>query len=295
MTFQGEIKVIHLPDLPEKGDVSDWIAEREEGDGKAPEEIRATLEFHANQAPPWTGHRGPHRTIGGQEKSSALYVGSGPLWEARCLADVQAEEVEFLWQPYIPLGKITVLEGDPGEGKSTIMAAIATSGSLGMGLPGMETFEPFKTLIFSAEDHLADTLRPRLDRLGADCRWIFAHDQPLALSGKDALAQFEREIARLEPRLVVFDPIVAYLGGKVDTYRASEVRSFLSPLADLAEHYGCAVVIVRHLTKVRAGRSLHAGQGSVDFVAAARSVLLAGSSSNDRALHALVHTKSNLA
>jgi RecA-family ATPase len=208
---------------------------------------------------------------------------------------VEAEEVDFLWEPYIPLRKITVLEGDPGEGKSTIMAAIATSGSLGMGLPGMGPFEPFKTLIFSAEDHLADTLRPRLDRLGADCRLIFAHDQPIDLSGKEALAQLEREIARLEPRLVVIDPVVAYLGGKVDTYRASEVRSFLSPLADLAEQYGCAVVIVRHLTKARAGRSLHAGQGSVDFVAAARSVLLAGSAPNDRNLHALIHTKSNLA
>jgi putative DNA primase/helicase len=169
-----EIKIIHLPGLPEKGDVSDWIAVRKE-DGKALEEIRATLQLHADQAPLWAGDRGPHGAIGGQEKSSALYVGSGPLWEARCLADVQAEEVEFLWQPYIPLGKITVLEGDPGEGKSTIMAAIATSGSLGTGLPGMELFEPFKTLIFSAEDHLADTLRPRLDRLGADCHCYRSH------------------------------------------------------------------------------------------------------------------------
>ena len=289
-----EIKIIRLPGLPEKGDVSDWITEREE-DGKTPEEIRATLQFLVDQAPLWAAHRGPHGAIEGPPKSSALYAGSGSLWEARCLADVQAEEVEFLWQPYIPLGKITVLEGDPGEGKSTIMAAIATSGSLGMGLPGMEPFEPFKTLIFSVEDHLGDTLRPRLDRLGADCGWIFAHDQPFVLSGKDALAHLEREIARLEPRLIVIDPIVAYLGGKVDTYRANEVRSVLAPLADLAAQYRCAIVIVRHLTKARAGRSLHAGQGSVDFVAAARSVLLAGSSSNDRALHALVHTKSNLA
>lgn len=290
----AEIKVIHLPGLPEKGDVSDWIAEREE-DGKAPEEIRATLQFQADQAPLWTDHRGPQGTIEGQQKSSALYASPGPLWEARCLADVKAEEVEFLWRPYIPLRKITVLEGDPGEGKSTIMAAIATSGSLGTGLPGMESFEPFKTLIFSAEDHLADTLRPRLDRLGADCRMIFAYDQPLDLSSKEGLVQFEREIARLEPRLVVVDPIVAYLGGRVDTYRANVVRSVLAPLADLAEQYGCAVVIVRHLAKVRAGRSLHAGQGSVDFVAAARSVLLAGSASNDRDLHALIHNKSNLA
>jgi putative DNA primase/helicase len=289
-----EIKIVDLPGLPEKGDVSDWIAEREE-DGKGPEEIRATLQFLVDQTLLWDRHRGPHGAMEGPKKSSALYASTAPLWEARCLADVQAEEVEFLWQPYIPLGKITILEGDPGEGKSTIMAAIATSGSLGMGLPGMEPFEPFKTLIFSAEDHLADTLRPRLDRLEADCSWIFAHDQPLALSGKDALAQLEREIARLEPRLVVIDPIVAYLGGKVDTYRANEVRSVLAPLAGLAEQYRCAIVIVRHLTKARAGRSLHAGQGSVDFVAAARSVLLAGSAPNDRDLHALIHNKSNLA
>jgi hypothetical protein len=146
----------------------------------------------------------------------------------------------------------------------------------------------------SAEDGLADTIRPRLDSLGADCARIFAHAEPLAISLPDDLDILDQMLGDHRPRLVVIDPIVAFLGPHTDLYRANEVRSILAPLARLAERHDCALVAVRHLNKVKAGRSIYAGQGSIDFTAAARSVLLAGSAADDPRHRALVHIKSNL-
>jgi hypothetical protein len=106
---------------------------------------------------------------------------ASPAAESRRISEVEPEEVRFLWHPYVPLRKVTLLEGDPGQGKSWIAAALAASGSLGTGLPGAGPFEPFSTLFFTAEDGIADTLRPRLDRMAADGSRIFAHDAPLSL------------------------------------------------------------------------------------------------------------------
>jgi AAA domain-containing protein len=106
----------------------------------------------------------------------------------RCLADIAPQAVSFLWEPYLPLGKLTLLEGDPGQGKSWLAAAIAAAGSRGRGLPGLNGFPPFRTLFLTAEDGLPDTLRPRLESLGADCGAVFACDQPLALDLDTGLA-----------------------------------------------------------------------------------------------------------
>jgi hypothetical protein len=230
------------------------------------------------------------------EQAYGYPSGKGPaLSRLRRLSDVQPETVTFLWAPYIPLRKLTMLEGDPGQGKSWLMAAIAASGSLGLGLPGMGTFVPFRSIIFTVEDGLADTLRPRLDAMGADCSLILAHPEAVNLSTPEGLAELERDIEANRPRLVVIDPIVGYVGSGTDTYRANEVRGVLAPLAALAEMYECAIVAVRHLSKAKGGRSIYAGQGSIDFTAAARSVLLAGSAADNPGQRALVHIKCNVA
>ncbi|HXO41947.1 MAG TPA: AAA family ATPase [Thermoanaerobaculia bacterium] len=111
----------------------------------------------------------------------------------------------------------------------------------------------------------------------------------------DDFAEIEQALVEHHPRLVILDPIVAYLGAKTDAYRANEVRAILAPLARLAERHGCAVLAVRHLNKSRGSRSIYAGQGSIDFTAAARSVLLAGCGAAGEVERALVHIKSNLA
>jgi putative DNA primase/helicase len=279
----AEVRVLELPGLCEKGDVSDWIAARER-EGRAGVDIRRELEELAAAAPaaPLAGPV-PRAPAAGRPS------------RVRRASDIPPQAVVFLWRPYIACGKLTLLEGDPGQGKSWIAAALATAGSRGQGLPGAAPFAPFRSLIFTAEDGLADTLRPRLDLLGADCDAVLLHDQPLDLAEVDDFAEIEQALVEHRPRLVILDPIVAYLGAKTDAYRANEVRAILAPLARLAERHGCAVLAVRHLNKSRGSRSIYAGQGSIDFTAAARSVLLAGCGADGEIERALVHIKSNLA
>jgi hypothetical protein len=224
-------------------------------------------------------------------------TGDNSLAGIHRLSDVVARPVHFLWEPYLPLGKLTLLDGDPGQGKSWLTAAIATAGSHGRGLPGTPPFEPFTTLFFT-EDPAEDVLRTRLDLLGADCSRILACDtfeHPLDLSQPADVLRTEQLVAAYGARLVVIDPIQAFLGAKTDIYRPNEVRAVLTPLLRLAKRHNCALLVLRHITKARASRSIYAGQGSVDFIAAARSVLLAGSGPEDPNRHALVHLKSNLA
>jgi putative DNA primase/helicase len=294
----AEVRVLELPGLGEKGDVSDWIAAGERA-GHAPDSIRRELEKLAAVAPlapiASTAPPAPLAGAGPATPAAALVASAGRPSRVRRASDVAPQSVTFLWRPYVACGKLTLLEGDPGQGKSWIAAALATAGSRGRGLPGTAPFEPFRSLIFTAEDGLADTLRPRLDRLGADCDAVFLHDQPLDLAQDEDFAEIEQALAEHRPRLVILDPIVAYLGARTDAYRANEVRAILAPLGRLADRHGCAVLAVRHLTKSRGSRSIYAGQGSIDFAAAARSVLLAGCGADDDAERALVHIKSNLA
>ncbi|HZH91588.1 MAG TPA: AAA family ATPase [Pyrinomonadaceae bacterium] len=212
-----------------------------------------------------------------------------------CMADVEPEQVSWLWHPYIAKGKLTLLEGDPGLGKSWLTCAIACAVSHGKGLPNAAPFEAGNVLMLSAEDGLGDTLRPRLDAVGADVRRIFALDEPLTLDAS-GLIRLEAAIIERAPTLVIIDPLFAFTGGKVDIHRANECRAISAPLAAIAERHGCAMVAVRHLGKSRGGgHALNAGIGSIDFTAAARSVLLVGRDPDDEQKRAIVQTKNNLA
>ena len=211
------------------------------------------------------------------------------------MADVQPVRTQFLFEPYVPIGKLTGLVGDPGQGKSFVVAAMATALSKGESLPGCSSSEtPLRTLIFTAEDGLADTLRPRLDEMGADVECIFAYPEPVDLSSESGIEFVREKVQDLGPTLLAIDPIVAYVGAGTDTYRANQVRAINSQLARLAEEKGCTILSVVHLNKGRGGNPLHRVQGSVDFVAAARSVLLVGSDPNQPRSRALIHVKSNV-
>jgi putative DNA primase/helicase len=211
------------------------------------------------------------------------------------MADVEPEVVHWLWYPYIALGKLTILEGDPGLGKSWLTCAIAASVSLGHGLPGAEPSEPGNVLMLSAEDGLSDTLRPRLDAVMADANRVFALNEPLTFDAA-GLSNLEAVAIEYSPKLVVIDPLFAYTGGKTDIHRANECRAISAPLAVIAQRCGCAIVAVRHLSKSRGGgNALNAGIGSIDFAAAARSVLLVGQDPDDHSKRALVQSKNNLA
>lgn len=159
------------------------------------------------------------------------------------------EEVKWLWRPYIPRGKLTLSEGDPGIGKSWKALALATAVSNGRGLPGeTRQREPETVLLLTAEDGLADTIRPRLDALGADVERVHAI-YGYAVLDDEGLAELERHISDVNPALVIIDPLVAYMGAGIDINKANQVRSITAKLATLAEKHGAAILAVRHLTK----------------------------------------------
>lgn len=198
------------------------------------------------------------------------------------MTEIQREDVTWLWHPYIPYGKLTLIEGDPGTRKSHLSLAVATAVSLGSGLPGddREGQGPAGTLLLIDEDGLGDTVKPRLQAMEADLRKIDAvlglvkEDEmlPLTLTG-DGIQVLAEHISESRPRLVIIDPLIAYTSSKVDTNNAGEVRSILRPLIEMAQHYGCAIVALRHLNKAAGGNAAYRGQGSIDYYAAARSVL----------------------
>jgi AAA domain len=229
----------------------------------------------------------------GPRGGAKIATGRKPL--AQCMADVQPQEVDWLWYPYFPRGFLTSVEGDPGVSKSTLMCEVAARISRGEPLPGQaDRRAPQNVLMLSAEDSLSVTLHQRLVAQDADLTRVFAREEPFALD-QAWLKRLSDEIRRTHPALVILDPIVAYMDGHLDIHRANAVRSVLAPLAGIAAAHHCAIVIVRHLSKARHPQALHRGIGSVDFTAAARSALLVAPDKANDQRRIMAHTKCNLA
>ena len=162
------------------------------------------------------------------------------------LEDVVVEPVRWLWYPYIPLGKLTILHGDPGEGKTTLALWIAAACSRGQALPGGETGEPLTILYQTAEDGLGDTIKPRLLESKADLQKIYTIDEtdfPLSMLDH----RIGEAIEKTQAQLMILDPMQAYLGEKVDMNRANEVRTVMKGLTKVANQTGCAIVLSRLL------------------------------------------------
>ncbi len=211
------------------------------------------------------------------------------------MSDIPAERVRWLWYPYLPRGKITIVQGDPGEGKTTFVLALAALLTRGLKMPGSTVSEPPMSIIYqTAEDGLADTVKPRLTSLGADCSRVLVigeSERELTLSDR----RLGQAIQETGAGLLVLDPIQAYLGDGVDMHRANEVRPIFKRLGQLAEQSGCAILLVGHMNKMQGIKSAYRGLGSIDFRAAARSVLLVGRSKDDPDMRVVVHDKSSLA
>lgn len=262
------VRMVDLPGLPPSGDIVDWLDAQ---DGPPAEGLREALLQMARNAPVWT---------------SAPDGASGePAPVLTCLADVRPQPVRWLWRGRIPRGKLTLLVGDPNSGKSLItldMTARVSGGLPWPDSPGTEN-PAGGVVLLSAEDDLADTVRPRLDAAGAEARRVVAlqrvrrydartgseRSAPFLL-GEDlpALEQAIRQTAACG--LVIIDPITAYLG-RVDSHKNAELRGLLAPLAELAARYDAAVVAVTHLRKGE-GPAMYRAMGSLAFVAAARAV-----------------------
>lgn len=218
------------------------------------------------------------------------------------LDTVVPEAVSWLWPGRIPFGMLTVLDGDPSLGKSTLSLDIAARLSRGLPMPGCsEANEPAGVVLLSAEDDLAVTVRPRLDAAGADCSRILA--LPIIGEGEESrppsipedLDALTLAVAQVDARLVVLDPLMAILSPNVDAHKDQSIRRALHLLSVFAGDTGAAVLIVRHLNKQAGGNPLYRGGGSIGIVGAARSGLLVGRDPDDPTRRVLASTKSNLA
>ena len=211
------------------------------------------------------------------------------------MSEIQSQEVAWLWFPFIPYGKLTIVQGDPGDGKTTLVLNIAAKLSKGEGLDSkMKLTEPLNVIYQSAEDGLADTVKPRLETAGANCENISVIDESIkSLSMIDE--RLEEAVIRTKAKLLILDPIQAYLGGGMDMNRANEARDMTKKLATLAEKYQCAIVLVGHMNKAAGNKAAYRGMGSIDFFAVARSVLLVGRVEGEANIRAVVQIKNNLA
>lgn len=215
------------------------------------------------------------------------------------MTTVQSQDIEWLWSPYIPLGKVTLIEGDPEAGKTWLALNIAAAGSNGKGLPDKNgvigTCEPFITLYVTCEDGLGDTLKPRLEICGADCDYIYAFEgykdgTPFTFEQMEGL---EAAIAATGAKFVVIDPLQGFLGS-IDMHRANEVRPLMTKLYKVAEKHNVAIACIRHCRKMTGDKALHKGLGSIDFTAQARSVIFVGTDPNEPTQHVMMHSKCSI-
>lgn len=273
-----------------------------------------------------------------QVRKIARSIGSKPAGDAgevavltgRLAAELESKRIEWLWYPYIPRGELTLLDGDPGVGKSTLWVELIRAILAGDGLPFGYISPPepsseqqrwlsedpdrfmlpdsdARVLILSAEDDPGKVLRPKLDVARIKRSHLNRIKVLEGIVGNDGqvggfnleeprhVAALDREIAAFKASIVIIDPLSSHLGGKSDTNQDAKVRSLIDPLAKIAQRNNCTVLAVRHLTKSARDKSIYRGQGNIAFSAGARSILLAGRNPNDPARRSfgLTHIKSN--
>ncbi len=210
------------------------------------------------------------------------------------MEDVEVREVEWLWYPFIPYGKITIIQGDPGEGKTTAVLQISALLSNGEKLPCDDRdIEPINIIYQTAEDGLNDTIKPRLLQANADCTKIKVIDEAdKSLTMLDE--RLEEALTETGARLVILDPIQAYLGSDVNMNSANEIRDITKQLGQLADRYNCAIILVGHMNK-SGNKASYRGLGSIDFQAVERSVLIVGRFKDNPTMRVIAQGKSSLA
>lgn len=219
----------------------------------------------------------------------------------RFASTVTPERVRWLWPGYIPFGKVTVLDGDPGLGKSTILIDLAARLSTGEELPNGKRHKPMGTILLMGEDGAGDTIVPRLMNAGADLMRVAIRDtytndkeQEIPPSFPADLDKLKEDMIAADAGLVVIDPVMSYLDPDINSNNDQQVRRALMPLAQLADESGCAIVLLRHLNKGTSSSALYRGGGSIGFVGVARSGLIVARDPDDPTTVVLASTKSNL-
>lgn len=215
----------------------------------------------------------------------------------RKLSEIEEEPITWLWEPFIPLGMYTLVDGEEGIGKTFVMLAVAAAVTSGQGLYGISEechIAPGNVLLFAAEDSAAQVIKPRLRAMGADMERVIVVEEPISLNTPAGIIEFEKAMQFHNPRLCIFDPIFACVGG-IDLNQDNHVRLVTSQLKRFAEQFNCAVVGVRHIGKSKGmGDVRNAGLGGVGWRASSRSNLLIGKNPENDRERAIVQTKTNL-
>ena len=217
-----------------------------------------------------------------------------------CIADVQSHPVKWLWRGWIPRGKLTLLEGDPGVAKSLLTLHIAARITKGLPMPDGSHCERGSVVIVNAEDGLEDTVKPRLEVAGADisrCHWLnfCLEDGQQTLVIPNQMDALKKKIEESKAVLVIIDPVVAYLEKRINSWNDQDVRRAMAALSQLAERTGAAIVLIRHLNKKEDVKNkIYRGGGSIAFMAAVRYALLVAPDSHDSSLRVLSSNKANL-
>jgi hypothetical protein len=251
----------------------------------------------ANGTAPATGGNGA--------ASGGIVWGTPRQLRVTKLSEVQPERVHWLWQPHLPLGRPVALEGDPGVGKSSLIAKIAAHLTSGQTFPNVlkghapQPFLACNVCLLTAEDDPGDTILPRIAVNGGDPARVFLIDgwhQPDGAQGPVTMQDLDllqQALEQHKPKLLVFDPVQSFFGRKVDMNSASDTRPVLDAVIALCKRYACTPLFVRHIGKVRRDKALHAGLGSIDITAAMRSVLFLGEDPDNDQRRILAQSKSN--
>jgi hypothetical protein len=277
------VRVLSLPNLPDKGDVSDWLDA-----GGNETTLYRMAEALPIWIPPTKKHDHGQASKNNQQQQKQQSSAPKPIEEV-CMADVEIKSIDWLWQNRIPRGTLTIVEGIEGEGKSTMLCAIGGAVTHGKGLSDMPLTSPGNILWLSAEDDLGRVLKPRLLSVGADVTRVFAVAEPFTFDAKGV--DLVRQMAqRRQPVMIVIDPIFAYVHG--DPSKGADARALTNQLKMIAEDFNCAVILVRHVGKSKGfGDPRAAGLYSIEWRASARSVLLCGSDPDDPNKKALTQNK----
>lgn len=210
-------------------------------------------------------------------------------------SEVVTKQVEWLWYPYIAYGKITLLQGDPGDGKSTMMLHLISEISNGGRLPdGTAIVRPQRVIYQCSEDGAGDTIKPRLVRMGANCKNVaFINEERCGGLTLDD-ERIREAMTEFSPKLLVIDPVQAYTGNHSVLQMAGKARKLMRRLGMWAEAFNCAIVLIGHMNKRESAKGLYRGLGSIDIVAAARSVLQVERDQADPQIRIVSHIKNSL-
>jgi hypothetical protein len=216
---------------------------------------------------------------------------------ARSMADVEEENIDWIWYPYLAHGEVTILEGDPGLGKSYLaqMVGVAVCDGLRLPSPKNERVQKGRVCYFDMENSAGTVTKKRLLNNGiVNIKEFFQEEEPFSIDDEDAMDVVYEAISRLKPKLVVFDTLNTYIG-RADTHNAAETQQAFKQFVQIARRFNCSVLVLRHLNKSAKGPAIYRGQGSIAFAGLARVVMTVGKDPEEPDSRILAVTKINVA